>query len=167
MIDNLLFLARAEAADGPIERTRFDGRAALEKIAGYYETAAEERRIAIKCVGEGEIHADSLLFGRAVSNLVDNAVRYSRDGGTIEILLAASATDARISVRDSGAGIAAEHLARVFDRFYRVDSSRSSEGTGLGLALVKSITDLHGGRAEVTSAPGRGTTVTLTFPQQS
>ncbi len=167
MIDNLLFLARAESADGPIERTRFDGRAALEKIAGYYETAAEERRIAIKCVGEGEIYADPLLFGRAVSNLVDNAVRYSRDGGTIEIALDTNDIEARISVQDTGDGISAEHLPRIFDRFYRVDSSRSSEGTGLGLALVKSITDLHGGRAEVTSEPGRGTSATLTFPRAS
>ncbi len=167
MIDKLLFLARAESADGPIERTRFDGRAAVEKIAGYYETVAEERRTAIKCAGEGEIYAEPSLFGRAVSNLMDNAVRHSRDGGTIEVSLETSPTGARISVRDNGAGIAAEHLPRVFDRFYRVDSSRSSEGTGLGLALVKSITDLHGGRAEVASVPGRGTTVTLTFPQPS
>jgi two-component system heavy metal sensor histidine kinase CusS len=68
-------------------------------------------------------------------------------------------------VKDTGAGIAAEHLPRVFDRFYRADSSRSSEGLGLGLALVKSITDLHGGSAEIESQVGLGTTVTLTFPR--
>lgn len=164
IIDNLLFLARAEAADGPIECTRFDGRAALEKIAGYYETVAEERQIAITCAGEGEIRADPLLFGRAVSNLVDNAVRYSPDAGTIALSMSVSAAAAEISVRDVGVGIASDHLPRVFDRFYRVDASRSSEGTGLGLALVKSITDLHGGKAVVSSEPGRGTTVTLTFP---
>ncbi len=167
IIDNLLFLARAEAADGPVERERFDGRAALEKIAGYYETVAEERHVAIHCTGEGEVSADPLLFGRAVSNLVDNAVRFSPDGGTIEIALAVDEMEAKISVRDSGVGIAAEHLPRVFDRFYRVDSSRSSEGTGLGLSLVKSITDLHGGRAEVQSEVSRGTTVTLRFPRET
>ena len=67
-------------------------------------------------------------------------------------------------VKDTGTGIAAEHLPRIFDRFYRADSSRSSEGVGLGLALVKSIMDLHGGSASVASEPGRGTTVTLSFP---
>jgi two-component system heavy metal sensor histidine kinase CusS len=167
MIDNLLFLARAEAADGPIACTYFDGRAAIGKIAGYYETAAEEKRVAIKCGGEGEIYADPLLFGRAVSNLVDNAVRFSPDGGTITVSIETNATDARVTVRDQGPGIPAEHLPRVFDRFYRVDSSRSSEGTGLGLALVKSIADMHDGRAEVTSEVGRGTAVSLGFSRQT
>jgi two-component system, OmpR family, heavy metal sensor histidine kinase CusS len=167
IIDNLLFLARAEAADGPVAREHFDGRAALEKIAGYYETVAEERQIAITCAGTGKVSADPLLFGRAVSNLVDNAVRHSGEGGQIDLALAVDEAGAKISVRDRGIGIAAEHLPRVFDRFYRVDSSRSSEGTGLGLALVKSITDLHGGRAEVASEAGRGTTVTLSFPRET
>jgi two-component system heavy metal sensor histidine kinase CusS len=70
-------------------------------------------------------------------------------------------------VEDTGCGIAPDHLSRIFDRFYRVDSSRSSKGTGLGLALVKSITDLHGGSATVTSDLNRGTIVTLTFPAQN
>lgn len=166
IIDNLLFLARAEAADGPIPRQHFDGAAAIAKIAGYYETVAEERRMTITCTGEGEIYADPLLFSRALSNLVDNAVRFTPDGGTIEVSLGVKAEEARISVHDSGPGIAAEHLPRVFDRFYRADSSRSSVGTGLGLALVKSITDLHGGRAEVQNDPAGGATVTLIFPNE-
>jgi two-component system heavy metal sensor histidine kinase CusS len=70
-----------------------------------------------------------------------------------------------VTVRDNGPGIPSEHLARVFDRFYRIDSSRSSDGTGLGLALVKSIMELHGGTARVASETGGGTAVTLTFLQ--
>ena len=73
----------------------------------------------------------------------------------------------QVSVKDTGSGIAAEHLPRVFDRFYRADPSRSSQGSGLGLALVKSIMDLHGGSAVVESEVDRGTTVTLTFPSQA
>jgi two-component system heavy metal sensor histidine kinase CusS len=164
IIDNLLFLARAEAADGPIPRVRFDGRAAIEKLVGYYETVTEERQITISCSGRGEIYADQLLFGRAVSNLVDNAVRYTADGGTIEIGLASDPRQTRVTVRDTGSGIAPEHLPRVFDRFYRAEPSRTSYGTGLGLALVRSIMDLHGGRAEVESEVGRGTALTLSFP---
>ncbi len=167
IIDNLLFLARAEAADRSVDRTCFDGRAAIEKIAGYYETVAEERHIMISCSGEGEVCADPLLFSRAVSNLVDNAVRYSPDGGKIELSLQADAAESRIAVRDRGAGIAAEHLPRIFDRFYRVDSSRSAGGTGLGLSLVKSIAEMHGGAAEVRSELTRGTTMTLRFPHQT
>jgi two-component system heavy metal sensor histidine kinase CusS len=166
IIDNLLFLARAEAAEGHIERTRFDGRAAIDKIAAYYRTIAEDRHVEIKCSGEGVIDADALLFSRAVSNLVDNALRFTPDGGAIAIAVAVNAGGAQVSVRDSGSGIAPEHLPRVFDRFYRADTSRSSMGTGLGLALVKSIADLHGGSATADSELGRGTTVTLVLPHR-
>jgi two-component system heavy metal sensor histidine kinase CusS len=164
IVDNLLFLARAESADRQIQRTRFDARAAVEKIAAYYQTIAEDRHVIIRCTGEGEIYADAVLFARAVSNLVDNALRFTPNAGNISISIAARAADSEISISDTGCGIPAEHLPRVFDRFYRADLSRSSEGVGLGLALVKSITDLHGGSARLESEVGRGTTVVLTFP---
>ena len=167
IVDNLLFLARAEAAERQIQPTLFNARAAVEKIAAFYEPIAEEHQTTITCVGEGDIQADPLLFGRAVSNLVENALRYTPAGGTIQVFLAAGATDSQVSVKDTGCGIGADHLPRIFDRFYRADSSRSSVGSGLGLALVKSIMDLHGGRAVVESTVGQGTTVTLTFPRRS
>ena len=167
IVDNLLFLARAEAAEGHIQQTLFEGRAAVEKIAAFYEPLAEEHHIAITCAGEGDIYADPMLFGRAVSNLVENALRFSAAGGTILISIAVRTAQAEISVKDTGSGIAAQHLPRVFDRFFRADSSRSSRGSGLGLALVKSITDLHGGSAVVESEVDRGTVVTLTFPKKS
>ena len=167
IIDNLLFLARAEAADGHIQRELFDGRAEIEKIASFYETIAEEQQIAIRCSGEGKVFADPMLFGRALSNLVENALRHTPAGGTILISILANATHSEIAVKDTGCGIAPEHIARVFDRFYRVEAARSSEGAGLGLALVKSITDLHGGSATVESEVERGTTVTLIFPHQN
>jgi two-component system, OmpR family, heavy metal sensor histidine kinase CusS len=166
IVDNLLFLARAEAVEGHIQRALFDGRAAVEKIAAFYEPIAEEHHTAITCGGEGEIHADPMLFGRAVSNLVENALHFTPVGGTIQISISAAAAYARVSVKDTGCGIGSEHLPRVFDRFYRVDSSRSVQGSGLGLALVKSIMDLHGGLADVESEVNRGTVVTLTFPDK-
>ena len=164
IIDNLLFLARAEAAESQLQRSVFDGRVAIEKITAYNEAIAAERRLDLTCEGEGTVYADPLLFGRAVSNLVDNAVRFTPDGGRITISLAARAEGTELVVTDTGCGIAAEHIPRVLDRFYRVDPSRSTEGTGLGLALVKSITDLHGGSLAVVSEAGRGTRVTLKFP---
>jgi two-component system heavy metal sensor histidine kinase CusS len=167
IVDNLLFLARAEAAEGHVQRARVDGLAAVEKIAAYYEPLAEEHRTAITCAGEGEVYADPMLLGRAVSNLVENALRFTPAGGTIQISVAAGAGQSQVSVRDTGCGIVAEHLPRVFDRFYRADSSRSSQGSGLGLALVKSIMDLHDGSAVVESEVDRGTTVTLTFPNKA
>ena len=167
IIDNLLFLARAEAAESEVHRTHFDGRAALERIVAYNEAIAEERRLVIICAGEGEVYADPVLFGRAVSNLVDNAVHFTPDGGRIAISFATDSAGTEIAVEDTGCGVAAEHLARMFDRFYRVDESRSSDGTGLGLALVKSIADLHGASIGVKSEVGRGTRVTLKFPNQA
>ena len=164
IIDNLLFLARAEAAESKINQSPFDGRAAIERIAAYNEAIAEERRLTITCAGQGEVYADPVLFGRAVSNLVDNAVHFTSDGGRITISHTTNRNKAEITVQDTGCGIAAEHRPRIFDRFYRADASRSSEGTGLGLALVKSIADLHGGSVSVESEVGRGTLVTLRFP---
>jgi two-component system heavy metal sensor histidine kinase CusS len=166
IIDNLLFLARAEAADREIHRTIFDGAATVSKIVEYYKTIAEDRHIAISCSGEGNVYADPVLFGRAVSNLVDNAVKFTRDGGIILIKTAVQAAHAEVSVSDNGCGISAEHIPRIFDRFYRADASRSSQGTGLGLALVKSIVDLHGGSVEAKSEVNHGTTIVLTFPQK-
>jgi two-component system heavy metal sensor histidine kinase CusS len=167
IIDNLLFLARAEAADGHIQRMVFDSTTAVAKIAALYQMIAEEQQITITCSGEANIYADRMLFDRAVSNLVENALRYTPNGGRILISIATTAAHSEISVKDNGCGIAAEHLPRVFDRFYRADPSRSSQGSGLGLALVKSIADLHGGTANVRSEVGRGTTVTLAFPSKT
>ena len=164
IIDNLLFLARAESAEQQIERSLFNGRAALEKIATFYQPSAEDRHIDITCSGDAEIFADPMLFNRAAGNLVENGLRFTPRGGSIRISVSATETASKVLVSDSGSGIAPEHLPRVFDRFYRADPSRSSSGTGLGLALVKSIVDLHGGTAAIESEPGRGTSVTLSFP---
>ena len=137
----------------------------MEKIAAFYETIAEDRHVAIHCSGQGQISADPALFERAVGNLVDNALRFTPENGSIQIALVEHAKDFEIAVSDNGSGIAPEHLPRVFDRFYRAESSRGSDGAGLGLALVKSIVDLHGGTARIQSEIGRGTIVSLTFPK--
>jgi two-component system heavy metal sensor histidine kinase CusS len=167
IVDNLLFVARADAAREPVEQKRFDARAAVEKIAAFYQTIAEDHHVAINCTGHGQISADPALFERAVGNLVDNALRFTPQNGSIQIALAERATDFEIAVSDNGSGIAPEHLPRVFDRFYRAESSRGSDGAGLGLALVKSIVDLHGGTARIQSEIGRGTIVSLTFPKRA
>jgi two-component system heavy metal sensor histidine kinase CusS len=137
----------------------------VEKIATFYRTLAEDRNVAIHCSGEGEIYADPVLFQRAVSNLVDNALRFTPEGGTIQISIRVKTAHCEVTVSDDGCGITPEHLPRVFDRFYRADSSRSSDGAGLGLALVKSIVDLHGGTARIESEVGHGTVVTTIFPK--
>ena len=164
IVDNLLFLARSEAADDQIQRRVFDGAAALAKIAGFYEPIAEEQQVKITCQASGEIYADPMLFERALNNVVENALRYTPAGGAVSISMNSAAAGTEITVADTGCGMAPEHLPHVFDRFYRADSSRSSKGTGLGLAIVKSIVHLHGGTVTAHSEKGRGTTVTLVFP---
>jgi two-component system, OmpR family, heavy metal sensor histidine kinase CusS len=164
IVDNLLFVARVDAAREPITRKRFDARAAVEKIAAFYQTVADDHHVAISCSGDGQIYADPELFERAVGNLLDNALRFTAEHGSIRVELVRNNSDFEVAVHDNGSGISAEHLPRVFDRFYRAESSRGSDGAGLGLALVKSIVELHGGSAVIESNPGSGTTVTLKFP---
>jgi two-component system, OmpR family, heavy metal sensor histidine kinase CusS len=164
IVDNLLFVARVDAAREPIARKRFDARAAVEKIAAFYETIADDHHVTINCSGEGQIFADPDLFERALANLLDNALRFTPANGSIQIVVSKHDADFEVAVGDNGCGIAPEHLPRVFDRFYRAESSRGSDGAGLGLALVKSIVDLHGGSAKIESELGHGTTVTLIFP---
>ena len=167
IVDNLLFVARVDAAREPIARKRFDARAAVEKIAEFYQTAADDHHVTITCSGDGQIHADPDLFERAVGNLLDNALRFTAEHGAIRIAVSKSNGDFEVAVIDDGSGIPAEHLPHVFDRFYRAESSRGSDGAGLGLALVKSIVELHGGSATIQSEGGHGTTVTLKFPMRS
>lgn len=164
IVDNLLFVARVDAAREPIERKQFDARAAIEKIAAFYQTVADDHHVKISCSGDGQIYADPDLFERVVGNLLENALRFTAEQGLIRVALSKHNSDFEVTVSDNGCGIPAEHLPRVFDRFYRVESSRSSDGAGLGLALVKSIVELHGGSAVIESNVGRGTTVKIIFP---
>ncbi|HTH20298.1 MAG TPA: heavy metal sensor histidine kinase, partial [Candidatus Udaeobacter sp.] len=167
IVDNLLFVARVDAASEPITRKWFDARAAVEKIAAFYQMAADDHDVTINCSGDGQIYADPDLFERVVGNLLENALRFTAKHGTICITVSKQNSDFQVTVSDNGSGIAAEHLPRVFDRFYRAESSRSSDGAGLGLALVKSIVELHGGSATIQSEVNRGTTVVLRFPTGS
>ena len=167
IVDNLLFVARVDTAREPISRKWFDARAAVEKIAAFYQTVAEDHNVTINCSGDGQLYADPELFERVVGNLLDNALRFTAEHGSIRVAVSKHNSDFKVSVSDNGTGIAPEHLPRVFDRFYRAESSRSSDGAGLGLALVKSIVDLHGGSATIHSEVGHGTTVTLRFPTPS
>jgi len=121
----------------------------------------------VTCVGNGWLFGDPMLFRRAVSNLLANALRHTPPRGNIRISLRSPGDDGiELSVSDTGAGIAPEHLPKIFDRFYRGDQpdSHIPGGSGLGLAIVQSIMRLHAGTASAQSDVGRGTTVTLKFP---
>lgn len=171
VIESLLFLARAESPETQVEKRELDPKKEIENIIEFYEPMAEEQGIEIASLEDGggtTVNADPTLMRQALSNLVSNAVLHTQRGGKVEISVKRGADDAvRISVSDTGEGIAPEHLSRIFDRFYRVDSSRSENrpGSGLGLAIVKSIMQMHNGTVSVVSEPGKGTTVSLIFPR--
>jgi two-component system heavy metal sensor histidine kinase CusS len=173
MIENMLFLARADNAQARVAPQWIDLRSALEKILSYYELLADERNIRLDLEvraergGRAKAWADELMLNRAVGNLLSNALRHGPRDCTVRVrALARADGSADIEVANPGAGIAHEHLSRIFDRFYRPCSSRegSSAGSGLGLAIVKSIAELHGGRVRVRSEPGLETAFTLSLP---
>ncbi len=110
------------------------------------------------------IAADRTMVGQVVSNLVSNALHASDSGDRVSVIAERSPEGIDLSVTDTGRGIEAEYVPHVFERFYKVDSSRSDGGTGIGLAIVKHIAQAHGGDVSVESAPGRGSTFTVAFP---
>jgi two-component system, OmpR family, heavy metal sensor histidine kinase CusS len=165
MIDNLLFLARA-ATIGSIERQVFDGHAAIEKVREFYEALSEEQGVELKSEGEGQVFAEPVLFRRALINLITNALRFTPSGGRVTVSLQHGDGASEIAVADTGCGISSQHLPKVFDRFFRGDAPRISQGNGLGLSIVKSIMQIHDGNVSVQSDVGHGTVVTLRFPDR-
>ncbi len=163
MIDNLLFLARAETA-GSFQVSSFDGRAAIEKLREFYELVAQEQGVEIECHGEGMVQAEPVLFRRALINLVTNALRFTPSGGHISVSLQRRDDASEVAVADTGCGISSQNVPNVFNRFFRGDAPRTAQGTGLGLSIVKSIMQIHDGTVSVQSELGRGTVITLTFP---
>jgi len=174
LIGDLLFLARAESPLSHLRRERVNVGELLGGVREYYEASAADGEVSLTLTttvaGEPVIaELDRTLLQRAVGNLVSNALAHTPPGGAVVLGTNVDFSTIRIEVSDTGVGIPAEALPRVFDRFFRVDSSRSqsSGGTGLGLAIVRSIALLHGGNVEISSQPGQGTRVTLHMPVSS
>ncbi|MFZ1085909.1 MAG: heavy metal sensor histidine kinase [Terracidiphilus sp.] len=169
LIGDLLFLARAENPITELHRENVNIGELLITVRDYYEASATDAGISLVLNDGAEpptAELDRSLMLRAVSNLVSNAIAHTPPGETVTLAATNEAAAIRIEVSDTGVGIPLEALPRVFDRFFRVDPSRSktSGGSGLGLAIVQSILTLHGGSAEITSQLGRGTRVTLRIP---
>jgi len=169
LIGDLLFLARAESPVTDLRRERVDVGAMLSGVREYYEASAADGGVSLSVSVPADpvmVELDRSLLQRAVGNLVSNALSHTPPGGAVLLEAKPDPSGIRIEVSDTGVGIPAEALPRVFDRFFRVDSSRSqgSGSTGLGLAIVQSIAQLHGGKAEISSQLGQGTLVALHIP---
>ena len=167
MIDSMLFLARAEQPGAAVAREPIGLHAAVEQVCEYFEGMAEERGVQLLNRAEGELTADPGLLRRALANLLANALHHGAALQPVTIATGQRGEWTELSVHNRGEAIAAEHLPRVFDRFYRIDAARARHGDsgGLGLAIVRSIMQLHGGKVEVDSNPAAGTRFTLCFPR--
>lgn len=153
MIGDMLFLAKADDRLMPPNVTEIDLEHEVRKLFDYYEAWAEERQVSLVLEGHAHVQGDSLMLRRALSNLLSNAIRHTAESSTVQVQMDHDDSGVFITVQNPGNAIAAEHLPRLFDRFYRIDPSRqrSGEGAGLGLAIVKSIVEAHDGDISVTS----------------
>jgi heavy metal sensor kinase len=170
LTEQLLAMAREDAGAGGRALEPVDLSALVHDVVEDMRPLAEARGLLLHSEPDGPLPlpGDGPRLRQVFINLLDNAIKYTPTGGTVRVQLARGDGAAVVTVRDTGIGISPEHLPRVFDRFYRVDKARSREqgGTGLGLSIARSIVASHGGSIKVDSAPGQGTTFTVTLPEK-
>lgn len=157
MVSDMLFLAKAEHGLALASRETFAVAGEVQALFDFYEALAEEKGVQLALQGEGQITADRLMFRRAISNLLSNALRYTPAQGRIQVLITQTPQATTVSVENTGVAISAELLPRLFDRFFRAEKSRNhldSDGAGLGLSITKAIAQAHGGDTTVMSADG-------------
>ena len=168
IIEDMLSLSRIEQEKEDIVVSHVSLADIIKLAIECCRMKCEEKNITCEwhCGGDLEARVNPPLLEQALVNLIDNAIKYSDDGGRIEITALRDSGHIRIDVKDWGCGVGREHLTRVFERFYRVDKARSRKlgGTGLGLAIVKHISQAHGGHVAVESTLGVGSTFTIFLP---
>jgi heavy metal sensor kinase len=168
IIDNLLMLAKADQGTYHANFSEVHLKALLDELYEDSEVLAERKKIHVELRTSGPITivGDRLRLRQLLLNLIDNAIKYTPDGGTVSLSLEGHDETAVIAVQDTGIGIPPEEQEKIFNRFYRVDKARSRElgGTGLGLSIARWIAELHRGTIAVQSEPGKGSTFTVTLP---
>lgn len=166
MLNTLMDISEAESGAMPLTRERFDLCEAAERAIELYHDVADSRDIVLE---QGEwsavpVFADRVRLEQVAANLIDNAVKYTPEGGRVTIEVLAADGRAILRVRDTGIGIPESEQTRIWDRLFRGDQSRTARGLGLGLSLVKAIVEAHGGTASVTSTQGAGSTFEIVLP---
>jgi len=168
IIDNLLVLAKADQGRYHADFSEVDLGALVRELYEDSEVLAERKdiRVALRETADIRIVGDRLRLRQLILNLIDNAIKYTPQGGTVTLALGREDGSARIEVSDTGIGIPADEQGKIFDRFYRVDKARSRElgGSGLGLSIAKWIAELHRGTITVRSSPHEGSTFTVLLP---
>lgn len=169
MISDMLLLAKAENGLVLVYEEVVDLAHEVRQLFDFYELSADDKRINLQLFGEGDLRGDRLMLRRALGNLISNALRHTLIGGTISVVIDQDATRLLVQVQNTGEPIAAAHLARFFERFYRADPARlhdAGDGTGLGLSITRAITRAHGGNVSAASSDGV-TSFSLLFPKQT
>jgi signal transduction histidine kinase len=169
LVDQLLQLSRLESGDLPLHREKVRLRPLVDGVLSEIEVTRGRRDITLERDVDEDlppVYADAERVHQVLFNLLDNAVRFAPPGGRVRVTATGRNGAVDVAVADTGPGIAPEHLPRLFERFYRVDSARSREegGTGIGLAIARSVVEAHGGRIWAESEPGRGSTFTFELP---
>jgi len=166
LIERLLFLARGDSERIKLQKENFDLGAVIEEVSIESRLIAKSHKIDCKIDGTIKLDADKKLIKQMLRALIDNAIKYSPDGGSIEIDALVRQNQVSIFVKDTGIGIPGNDLPHIFDRFYRVDKARSKEkgGNGLGLSIVKYIVESHKGTINIESKIDKGTTVHIQLP---
>ena len=168
LIDNLLFLARMDAEDGLPQSQPAGLESLCADLGEPFGILAEQKgvELAVACDPDLAVHGDPVLLRRLFGNLLDNAIRYTPEGGRVTVTAERDGDGCLVTVADTGVGIEPEALGHIFDRFYRADPSRSREagGTGLGLSIARRAAERHHGRIAIESAPAKGTTITVRLP---
>jgi heavy metal sensor kinase len=166
MINTMLVISKADAGDTDFIFKQTDLSDMVKEACDLFGPLAEDKHIAFSRHIEDEIvlPGDIRMLQRAFSNLLDNAIKYTPENGKICVQAAVENHEAVITIEDTGTGIAPEYLEKIFERFYRAESSRTSSGTGLGLSLARTIVRRHNGDIRVSSRPGRGSVFSMTLP---
>jgi len=171
VVDELLFLSRADLGEVTLESLPVRLETLVEDVTRQAAFLGQgyNVQVTVRSLEAATVAGDELRLRELLLNLVDNAVKYSCPGGSVELGLVRDGSEARLSVTDQGIGIAPEEQGRIFDRFYRSDNARAhmKKGTGLGLSICKWIADAHQGSIRVQSVPGQGSTFTLVLPLAS
>lgn len=167
MLNTLLDVAEAQAGVMKLVREPVDLATLLGEVVELYQYVAEEKRItvALQVSETCEVPVDRIRIRQVFANLLDNALKYTGNGGRVEIRTRCEASQAIIEVTDTGMGIPPEEISRIWERLFRGDRSRSQRGLGLGLSLVKAIVEAHGGAVSVQSKVGQGSTFSVMLPR--
>ena len=170
LINDTIRLAELDVTEKTIEFEDVDLYELAESCVSMLQVNAEKHGVYITLFGNTtHIYANKGMMEELLYNLCDNAIRYNKEGGNVNVIIKEEDDSVELQVKDTGIGIPQKSLERVFERFYRVDKSRSKQtgGTGLGLAIVKHIVAKHNARIELQSELGKGTTITVIFPKNT